>query len=147
MLQYKILRAINFPTTMLYLQYAQWTRTFSKMTRKERGLTMLYNVRAYWDFVLWILDIVRYFKQYDLSETGCFRLQVIGWEKPTLLDVLDRSNFHVQSLRLAVSNGRNKLSMTYLVIWGRKSIRFPRYIFIGLPENGKVQKSSNPELK
>jgi hypothetical protein len=37
-------------------------------------------------------SIVRYYKEYIVSETGCFRPQVKGWEAPTPFGTVDRAN-------------------------------------------------------
>jgi hypothetical protein len=36
--------------------------------------------------------ILRNIKEYSVSETGCFRLQLMGWETPTLLGPLEIAN-------------------------------------------------------
>jgi hypothetical protein len=40
----------------------------------------------------WTLSIVRYSKENNVSEIGCFRPQVKEWETPTLLGPLESAN-------------------------------------------------------
>jgi hypothetical protein len=50
----------------------------------------------------------------------------------------------VQWLKLALSNGPNRVGVCHPLTWGRKQIQFPNVVFFRIPTMDKVQKPSNP---
>jgi hypothetical protein len=98
----------------------------------------------------WPLSIVRYSKK-NIKGTQrvgnwiCFRPQVKGWEIHTLLGPSIR-----KWLRVALSNGPNRVGISHPFTWGRKQIQFPTrcvpsVLFLEHRTMDKVQKPGNSE--
>jgi hypothetical protein len=59
------------------------------------------------------MSIVRYSEEHNISETGYFRLQVKGWETPTLLGPLERADLNHWATYVSTSTAiyLNKLTL------------------------------------